>query len=152
MSNTSYHERPIEIFIDARQYTVHLEEMSGQDLRDLVRPPASELWHDIPDAQDELIPTDAVVRLRAGMRFFTDRHITIYLDRKQYRVCDGDLTEDELRRLPNPPVPDDREIWRDVPDAQDEPVEPGQTIHVSNGDRFFTAPRTINPGSRRAAQ
>ena len=141
------HGHRLEIFIDSRRHLVGDDEVTGQELRDLVEPPADGIWLDVPDAPDEAIPTNQVVHLHRGMRFFTDRHCTIYLDRVAYRVDPSRLTEVDLRALPDPDVPDNREIWRDVADAQDELVEPGQAIRVTNGSRFFTVPRRINPGA-----
>jgi hypothetical protein len=54
----------------------------------------------------------------------------------------------ELRALPSPDVPADRDLWRDVPDKRDVKVQDEDIVHLKDGMRFFTAPGRINPGAR----
>ncbi len=64
----------IPIFIDGSKYETHGHQLTGAQVRKLVKPPVGEdrdLWLDIVDKLDELIPDDKVVEIEAKMRFFT---------------------------------------------------------------------------------
>jgi hypothetical protein len=76
---------------------------------------------------------------------------SIHIDRKEFKVEDTTLTGTEIRNLPTPPVPDDRDLFLDVPGKADELVNDGDTVRLKNGMRFFTIPRAINPGQGDAA-
>ena len=64
----------IAIFIDGAKYEAHSHQLTGAQVRALAKPPVGEdrdLWLDIVDKLDELIPDDKVVEIEAKMRFFT---------------------------------------------------------------------------------
>ncbi len=64
----------LPIFIDGARYEAHSHELTGAQVRALAKPPVGEdrdLWLDIVDKLDELIPDDKVVEIEAKMRFFT---------------------------------------------------------------------------------
>jgi hypothetical protein len=64
----------IPIFIDGAKYEAHSRELTGAQIRVLAKPPVGEdrdLWLDIVDKLDELIPDDKLVEIEAKMRFFT---------------------------------------------------------------------------------
>lgn len=135
----------LEIFIDGTSHRVRRGHLTGQQLRELVAPPATELWFDIPDAQDQAIATNASIEMEEGLRFFTNRQVSIYLDRVSYKVPSGSISEQQLRALPRPPVPDDREVWRDIEDEQDRVVAVNEIVIIDSGDRFFTQPMPLPP-------
>lgn len=130
----------IRIFIDGEPIQVSHSHMTGTQLRTLVNPPADNIWLDVVDAQDDPIAPTDVIAIEPDMRFFTDRPRTICIDKVPYEVRTAVLTEAELRALPNPPVPEDYGIWKDVPDDLDDPIRPGELVPVVNGNRFFTKP------------
>lgn len=68
--------------------------------------------------------------------------VEIELDRKRYRVRRGDVTEEQLRDLPAPPMPKDMEIWQECREADDR-VDPNRPVTVMGGERFYTTPRNI---------
>ena len=72
---------------------------------------------------------------------------TIQIDREQYVVKENRLTGADLRRIPTPPIPPDRDIFQIIPGRPDEKIEDDHRILITDGLRFFTAPNTINPGS-----
>lgn len=59
------------------------------------------------------------------------------------------LTGAELRNLPNPPIPADRDLWQEVDGDLDQAVSPSETIDLRPQMRFFSVPRVINPGGWR---
>ncbi|MDO3399179.1 hypothetical protein QWI29_03990 [Mycolicibacterium neoaurum] len=131
----------IRIYIDAVPIDVHQHHLTGTQLRELLNPPADHVWLDVADAQDQPVAATERVMIQRDMRFFTDRPRTIYIDKVPYQVNTAVLTESELRALPTPAISEDFRIWRDIPDAQDEPIGAGEVVRVAEGDRFFTAPR-----------
>ena len=75
----------------------------------------------------------------------TDYHIKI--DRERYVVTERELTGEQLRQLPDPPIPEDRDLFLIVPGHPDDKIEDDQKVEIRDGLRFFTAPGTINPGA-----
>ena len=130
----------IPVYIDGEPVTATKRRLSGRELRALVAPVANNLWLDVDDAMDRPIAVDLHVDVDEGMRFFTDRERTIYLDKVAYSVRGGVISEDELRALTSPPVAEDHGIWKDILDDLDDPIENDELVRISNGDRFFTRP------------
>jgi hypothetical protein len=130
----------VRIYIDGEPVEAREEHLTGGQIRALTTPAPENLWLDVKDAQDHSVEPLESVAIVDGMRFFTDRPRTIYIDKAPYEVRTGVLTAAELRALPSPPVPDDYGIWKDIPDDLDDPIEDGELVTVANGDRFFTKP------------
>lgn len=72
----------------------------------------------------------------------------IQIDRVHYTVSQQQMTGAELRSVPQPPVGPERDLFEVVPGEQDRKVGDEDTVDISNGKRFFTAPAHINPGAR----
>ncbi|WP_288967936.1 multiubiquitin domain-containing protein [uncultured Microbacterium sp.] len=134
---------PVHIFIDSTQIAVPKRRLTGAQLRALTDPPAENIWLDLPDAQDHLVGHQEIVALKEGMRFFTDQARTIYVDKVPYQVRSASLTEDQLRAVTTPPVPETHGIWKDLPDELDDPISDGEIIAIADGDRFFTRVITV---------
>lgn len=65
----------------------------------------------------------------------------IYIDGESIEVKERRLTGAQLRTLVTPPADN---LWLDVNDAQDHPVEPTEPVAIENNMRFFTdRPRVI---------
>ena len=79
-----------------------------------------------------------------------DKVFHIQIDRVTYRVADTRMTGAELRQVPDPPIPPDRDLYEIIPGRPDRKVESDDRILISDGLRFFTAPNTINPGDHSA--
>ena len=75
----------------------------------------------------------------------------IRIDRTDYTVTQEKLSGAELRRVPVTPVPPDRDLYQVVPGHDDLKIKDDDTVQMSDGLRFFTAPNTINPGMRSAS-
>jgi len=70
----------------------------------------------------------------------------IQIDRKHYTVRQGHMTGAELRALPEPPIGEDRDLFEVVHGNADRKIEDAEVVEIHDGQRFFTAPRHINPG------
>lgn len=79
-----------------------------------------------------------------------DHHKTfeIKIDRTSYKVEQGTLTGADLRRLPEPDIGPDRDLFEVVPGGSDRKIEADTQVEMRNGLRFFTAPAQINPGGK----
>jgi len=70
----------------------------------------------------------------------------IQIDRTKYEVEKSVMTGAELRKLPNPDIPTDRDLYQVVPGSDDVKIEMTAKVKIKDGLRFFTAPGHINPG------
>ena len=78
--------------------------------------------------------------------------LTIRIDRKEYPVPldlldAGHLTGRQIRRLADPNIGPDRDLFEVVPGGSDRKIDDGQTVLIRDHMRFFSAPAVINPGS-----
>ncbi|MFJ9806598.1 multiubiquitin domain-containing protein [Streptomyces wuyuanensis] len=142
--------RRITVFIDGHKYDTARHRATPAQLRRLPNPdiPSDKaIWVDIPDAPDRCLAEEEPIDLGDGMRFFSDpQPVTIFIDRHRYEVTRKRMTGQEIRALPTPPVPDDRDLWLDVVDQHDRKIAADELIRLRDGMRFFTAPGSINPG------
>lgn len=75
-------------------------------------------------------------------------HTPVTIDRQPYKLDDADVTGAELRQIAKPPIGADRSLWRAVAGpGDDEEIGDDTRIVAKPGDRFFSVPRTINPGA-----
>ncbi len=78
-----------------------------------------------------------------------NRVIPIFIDQVKYDAPDSNLTGSQLRALPNPPVPEDRDLFLEVPGPKDDLlIDPAKKYEIKPGSHYYTAPKTINPGGR----
>ena len=76
-----------------------------------------------------------------------DKVFDIQIDRTHYQVSRNRITGAELRNIPTPPIPQDRDLFEVIPGRPDRKVENEDRVLLRDGLRFFTAPNTINPGN-----
>jgi len=76
-----------------------------------------------------------------------NEEIPIILDHKQYKVPADSITGSQLRALPAPPLGQDLDVWQDVPGGDDIKIADNQSVTIKPGMHFYSAPRTINPGT-----
>ena len=72
----------------------------------------------------------------------------IKIDRKEYKVTAPQLTGAQLRKLPEPDIGPDRDLFEVVPGGSDRKIANQQEVKMREGLRLFTAPAQINPGCR----
>lgn len=75
---------------------------------------------------------------------------SIKIDRAEYTVHEEKLSGAQLRQLPTTPIPPDRDLFQVIPGHDDLKIKDDDTVQMSDGLRFFTAPNTINPGASAA--
>ena len=74
------------------------------------------------------------------------RVIPIFIDGVKYDAP-AEVTGQELRNLPTPPISADRDLWLEIPGPKDdELIRPENSYELKPGSHFYTAPSTINPG------
>lgn len=73
--------------------------------------------------------------------------IKIQIDRVHHEVKQAEMTGEQLRHVPSPPIGPDRDLFEVVPGHSDRKIADHERVALSNGTRFFTAPAHINPGS-----
>lgn len=135
----------VTIFINAKPFGISPGHHTGTQIRELLDPPARDLFWDIEDAADRAISPDAVITVTDGLRFFTGAPITVFLDAHPYTVAAGAISEHQLRQLPTPPIAGDLDIWHDIPDAEDQRLARNEIIDALGGERFFSAPKHHHP-------
>lgn len=77
-----------------------------------------------------------------------DKSFKIQIDRVHYEIKDEQLTGGQLRMVPDPDIPPERDLFEVVPGQPDRKLSDTEVAEIRNGKRFFTAPATINPGRR----
>jgi hypothetical protein len=77
-----------------------------------------------------------------------DKAFEIKIDRTEYKVRKEVLKGSDLRKLPEPDIGPERDLFEVVPGGSDLKIENGMDVKMRDGLRFFTAPAQINPGAR----
>lgn len=72
----------------------------------------------------------------------------IRIDREHFKVPEPVLTGADIRKLPDPDIGQDRDLFEVVPGGADKKIELTDHVQMRDGLRFFTAPAQINPGGR----
>lgn len=75
-----------------------------------------------------------------------DKPNIVHIDKERFELPGETATGAQLRALPQPPIGIDRDLFEDVPGGTDRRVEDQTVVQLRNGQHFFTAPSTINPG------
>lgn len=75
-----------------------------------------------------------------------DPKFQIQIDRVHYEVTQDEMTGADLRRVPDPDIGPERDLFEVVPGQPDRKLADTDVVEIRNGKRFFTAPGQINPG------
>lgn len=70
----------------------------------------------------------------------------IRIDRTDYVVTQEKLDGEQLRHVPENPIPKDRDLYEVVPGRDDLKINDDDPVEMHDGLRFYTVPSTINPG------
>lgn len=77
----------------------------------------------------------------------TKQPTRIHIDRKPYEVEAHELTGEQLRNLPTPPISADFDLWREeTGDVEDKLVKPAEVVRLIEDMHFYSAPSKIKPG------
>ena len=80
------------------------------------------------------------------------KEFEIQIDRTHYKVTSDHMTGLQLRKVPNPPIGPDRDLFEVVPGGSDKKIGNDDVVEIRNGLRFFTAPGQINPGKNQMGE
>lgn len=72
--------------------------------------------------------------------------LTIVIDGKKYRAPSRSVTGAQLRRLADPDIGSDYDLWQEVPGGEDNLVDDKERIKLRDGMGFYSSSRDINPG------
>lgn len=87
---------------------------------------------------------EVIVTERAAEK--PNKKFNIQIDRQHYTLTAERMTGAEIRAVPSPPIPPDRDLFEVMPGHPDRKIGDTDPVEIHNGLRFFTAPGTINPG------
>jgi hypothetical protein len=72
--------------------------------------------------------------------------LTLVIDGKQYRAPTRKMTGAQLRRVAEPNIGPDYDLWQEVPGGEDNLVDDKERITLRDGMGFYSSSRDINPG------
>lgn len=72
--------------------------------------------------------------------------IKIHIDKKLVDAPKETLTGAELKALGN--VKADRDLFKKIPGKDDLLINDADSVELKNGDHFYSAPSSLNPGTR----
>lgn len=72
--------------------------------------------------------------------------LTVVIDAKRYRAPARVMTGAQLRRLADPNIGSNFDLWQEVPGGEDNLVDDKERIKLRDGMGFYSSSRDINPG------
>ena len=76
----------------------------------------------------------------------TERSVTVFIDGASWTVTAGLVPVARVRTISHPPIGPERDLWLALEGEGDLLLSDGETVELSDGCRFFTAPRTVLAG------
>jgi hypothetical protein len=73
-----------------------------------------------------------------------NKPVEIHIDNKGYKAPKNPMTGHELKQLSG--VPANYDLWKKVPGKDDDRIKDDQSVQLKNGDHFYSAPSSLNPG------
>lgn len=73
-----------------------------------------------------------------------NKPVEIHIDNKAYKAPKNPITGYELKELGG--VPANYDLWKKVPGKDDDRIKDDQSVQLKNGDHFYSAPSSLNPG------
>ena len=117
-------------------------------------PPDHVLVIDISSGQDQDLPSDGTVELTDGMVLYSKgpdgahpTRMPIVIDGKKVQAKAESVTGTIIRHLVEPPIPLDRDLFRDIDGAPDERIDDDEEVTLTKGAEFYSVPRLIAPGA-----
>jgi hypothetical protein len=71
--------------------------------------------------------------------------IEIHIDNKGYKAPKNPMTGIELKQLGG--IAGGYDLWQKIPGKDDKLIKEGDSVQLKNGDHFYSAPSSLNPGS-----
>jgi hypothetical protein len=74
-----------------------------------------------------------------------DRGVQIHIDNKGYKAAKNPMMGAELKQLGG--IAGNYDLWQKVPGSDDKLIKDPDSVQLKNGDHFYSAPSSLNPGS-----
>jgi hypothetical protein len=74
-----------------------------------------------------------------------EHNVQIHIDNKGYKAPKNPMTGVELKQLGG--IASDYDLWQKVPGKDDKLIKDSESVKLKNGDHFYSAPSSLNPGS-----
>ena len=138
----------ITIQIDGNEIKVSKKEMTGKEIKALVKAPTEYLLilivgkpDDAKNGDDKPISDDELVMLQDGMRFRTTKAFTITINGKSIHVSKLAMTGKEIKGLVDEPL--DHLLILVIDEGDDKPISDDELVMLKDGMRF----RIVNPAT-----
>lgn len=127
------------------------------DIKARVEPPIPDdhtLWIDNDGSPDTAIDQDGIVTVEDGLVLYSQapdggahpRPTRILIDGSRVESPNVSVTGALLRQMVAPPIPSDRDLFRDIDGAPDERIADDEEVTLVKGAEFYSVPRLIAPG------
>ncbi|MFY2791270.1 hypothetical protein BH92_07710 [Rhodococcoides fascians A21d2] len=77
--------------------------------------------------------------------------VAVHIDGTQYSHPAGTITSAQIRRIPNPDIPLEKQIWLDIDDAQDRLLAEDARFELTGGEHFYSEVPAVTLTIDRAA-
>lgn len=81
-----------------------------------------------------------------GDELRSDDKLTIVIDSNKYRAPSRAMTGAQLRRLANPNIGPELDLWQEIQGGEDNLVDDHERIALADNMGFYSSSRDINPG------
>lgn len=125
----------------------------------MAEPPVPEdhtLAVDVSAGPDVDLSNDGTVDLRDGLVLYSKgpdgahpTRMPVVVDGQRVTAAAVSVTGTIIRNLVHPPIPDDRDLFRDIDGAPDERIDNEEEVTLEPRAEFYSVPRLIAPGSDR---
>ena len=126
------------------------------DIKALATPPVPDdhtLWIDVATGPDVPLANDGAIEVIEDLVLFSvgpdgahPKHMDIIVDGTAVVSENASVTGAILRRLVNPPIPETRDLFREIAGAPDERITDEEEVTLSKGAVFYSVPALIAPG------
>jgi len=155
MSTQGLHK--VRIHIDEDKVRLPEGRHAVAELKHLVDPPISAdhvLFVDVDGGPDLELQQDGEVDVVEGLVLYSrgpdgahPKKTPIVIDGVRVSSDTVSVTGAIIRRLVDPPIGDDRDIFRDIDGAPDERIDDNEEVTLTKGAEFYSVPRVIAPGA-----
>lgn len=157
MQTTPENNRKVTITINDDRVRIHAGTHAVAELKqkvDPVVPPDDVLWMDIDGGEDIALPSDGTIEVTDGLILYSQgsdgshrRRVPIVIDTTPVVSPSLSVTGSILRNMVTPPIPADRDLFRDIDGSPDERIDDDEVVTLAKGAEFYSVPRLITPGS-----
>jgi hypothetical protein len=75
-----------------------------------------------------------------------DPGVEIHIDNKSYKAPKNPMTGAELKQLGG--IAGGYDLWQKVPSKDDKMIKDNESVQLKNGEHFYSAPSSLNPGAQ----